>query len=129
MTSFMSFVDMVMLAALLATFIDIALLVPWWVRRIGSWDWSRGCWCRIKMSLLAEPTLALLMYSEFPRILISFLSIPLSMRVLLSLRSVDSVFLSAIDMKGFKNTLGKSAFDILCLFERTEATSQERTAQ
>ena len=78
------------------------------------------------MSSLAEPTLALLMYSEFPRILISFLSTPLSMRVFLSLRSVDSVFLSAIDMKGFKNTLGQSAFDILCLFERTEATSQER---
>ena len=71
-----------------------------------SWDWPCNVLCRTKLSLLAEPTLILLTYIEFPRILIYFLSTPLSMSALLSLRSVDSVFLSAIDMKGFKDTLG-----------------------
>ena len=42
-------------------------------------------------SSLAEPTLALFMYIELPRILMSLLSTPLSMRALLSLRSADSV--------------------------------------
>lgn len=84
------------------------------------------------MSSLAEPTLALLMYSEFPRILISFLSTPLSMRVLLSLRSVDLVFLSALDMKGFKNTLGQSAFNInfcVCSKELRLRRKSEQTLQ
>ena len=53
------------------------------------------------MSSLAGPTLVLLMYNEFPHILISFLSTPLSMRILLSLRGADSVFLSIIDMKRY----------------------------
>ena len=60
----------------------------------------------MKMSSFAEPTLVLLMYIEFPRILISFLSTPLSIRILLSLRSNDSTFLSAVVMKGFMKTLG-----------------------
>ena len=59
----------------------------------------------MKMSSFAEPTLVLLMY-EFPCILICFLSTPLSIRVLLSLRSNDSTFLSAFVMKGFMKTLG-----------------------
>ena len=80
----------------------------------------------MKVSSLAEPTLFLFTKIELPLILISFLSIPLSMRALLSLRSVDSVFLSAIVMKGFRNTLGWSNFDILCRLARTVAASQGR---
>ena len=74
-------------------------------------------------SSLAEPTLVLFMYIELPRILMSLLSTPLSMRALLSLRSADSVFRSAIDMKGLMYTLGCSDLGILCLFESTMATS------
>ena len=54
------------------------------------------------------------------------LSTPFSMSALLSFRKVASVFLSAIDMKGLVETLGNSAFDSLCLLERTAVTSQER---
>lgn len=77
----------------------------------------------MKVSSLAEPTLALFMYIELPRILMSLLSTPLSMRVLLSLSSIDSVFRSVADMKGLMYTLGCSDLDILNLFERTVATS------
>ena len=75
------------------------------------------------MSSLAEPTLVLLTYIELPRILMSLLSTPLSMRVLLSLSSVDSILRSTADMKGLIYTLGCSDLDILNLFERTVATS------
>ena len=55
------------------------------------------------------------------------LSTPFSMSALLSFRRVDSVFLSAIDMKDLIETLGNSAFDSLCsLLERTAVISQER---
>ena len=43
---------------------------------------------------------------ELPQILIVFLSTPLSMRALLSLRRAYSFFLSAGDMKGFIYMLG-----------------------
>ena len=75
------------------------------------------------MSSLAEPTLVPFTYIELPRILMSLLSTPLSMRVLLSLSSVDSIFRSMVDMKGLIYTLGCSDLDILNLFERTVATS------
>ena len=75
------------------------------------------------MSSLAEPTLVLFTYIELPRILMSLLSTPLSMRVLLSLSSVDSIFRSTADMKGLIYTLGCSDLDILDLFERTVTTS------
>ena len=75
------------------------------------------------MSSFAEPTLVPFTYIELPRILMSLLSTPLSMRVLLSLSSVDSIFRSMVDMKGLIYTLGCSDLDILNLFERTVATS------
>ena len=56
----------------------------------------------MKVSSLAEPTLFLFTKIELPLILISFLSIPLSMRALLSLRSVDSVF-ADVDMSSLVN--------------------------
>lgn len=76
------------------------------------------------MSWFAEPTLVLLMYIKFSHILINFLSTPLSIRILLFLRSADSVILSAIDMKGFKDTLYIGEVFGVCW--RELAMSQER---
>ena len=101
-------------------FIDITFQMSW---RVG----VVGCWCRMKESSLAVPNLDLFTYIELPRILMCLLSTPLSIRARLSLRSVDSVFRSAIDMRGLMDTLGCSEENNLCLFERTVATSQERT--
>ena len=62
----------------------------------------------MKVSSLAEPILALFMYIELPRILMSLLSTPLSMRVFLSLSSIDSILHSesAADIKGLMYTFG-----------------------
>ena len=70
--------------------------------------------CLVKFVSFVDPALILFMNIELPRIFIVFLSTPLSMRALLSLRRVDSCFLSAIDMKGFIDMLGDSDFGILC---------------
>jgi hypothetical protein len=108
-----SFVDLtslvllaVWLAALSAAVTARTLLVS---RRVavGSEDWSCGCWHRTKMSSFAEPSLC--SYIEFPRILISFLSIPLLIRDLLSLRNIDSIFLSVVDVNGLMKMLGWSS--------------------
>ena len=81
--------------------------------------------CLVKFASFADPTLILLMNIELPLILIVFLLTPLSMRALLSLRRVDSCFLSAVDTKGFIDMLGIQ-ISVFCRFARTLATSHEQ---
>ena len=79
----------------------------------STWMSAMSCsMCLVKFASFADPTLILFMNIELPLILIVFLLTPLSMRALLSLRRVDSCFLSAVDMKGFIDMLGDSDFGI-----------------
>ena len=93
----------------------------------STWKSALSCSkCLIKFVSFADPNFILFMNIKLPRILIVFLSTPLLMRALLSLRRVDSCFLSAVDMKGFIDMLGDSDFGILCRFAKTVATSHEQ---
>ena len=75
---------------------------------------------------MAVPNFLLLTYRKLPLILMVLLSVPDSIRARLSFKSVDSVNLSDLDMKGFIEILLDGLFESFCLLARIACTSCTR---